>query len=232
MEIKGLEELSTVDWGDRMVTTLFIPSCNFRCGFCFNIGIVLEPHKLKTISWDTVEDHLIRRRKWLDGVVITGGEPTIHDDLPELCIKIKKLGYDIKLDTNGTNPIMLKYLIKNELVDYVAMDIKAPLDKYKDIIGVTNDYTTLIKESIRVLKMLSVESLEFRTTIVPGFHSSSDLVNISKLIGGPYRYYLQLLKENTDTLDSKYENIKPYTESQLLLILDDIQRYTPNAKLR
>jgi pyruvate formate lyase activating enzyme len=137
-EIKGVVDLSLVDWDGKLSSVIFLPRCNFRCPFCHNYALVLHPEKEKTIPLKRVEDNLWKQRHWLDGVCVTGGEPTLHGDLPEFCSELKDIGLLVKIDTNGTNPTMIERLTEKGLVDYVAVDVKAPLtvEKYSKAIGV------------------------------------------------------------------------------------------------
>ena len=127
--IAGFNRTSLLDWDGCVTAVIYLPSCNFRCPFCHNRELVLTPEVYEDVPLEFVEDYISENREFLDGIVITGGEPTIHRDLPELVKRIKALGMKVKLDTNGTNPEMLKDLIDAGLIDYVAMDLKAPLDE-------------------------------------------------------------------------------------------------------
>jgi pyruvate formate lyase activating enzyme len=126
MEIKGFIDVSLSDWDGRVSSVIFLPGCNFRCPFCYNTKLVLQPEAMPTITILQVEDYLEGNRKWIDGVVVTGGEPTLHKDLPDLCEKLKKMRLHVKVDTNGTSPEVIRKLVDKKLVDYVALDVKAP----------------------------------------------------------------------------------------------------------
>jgi pyruvate formate lyase activating enzyme len=175
MQIASLQKQSFIDWEGKTAAVIFTKGCNFRCGYCHNPSLVL-PHLLNSttdISERVFFDYLQNRKNWLDGVVITGGEPTIHADLPEFMASIKKMGFQIKLDTNGTNPSMLKHLIKNKLIDYIAMDIKTVLeeDKYCEVVGIKGDkIINKISSSIQILRNENI-SYQFRTTIIPDLHT-------------------------------------------------------------
>jgi len=131
LDVKGFLEESFGDWDGEPASVIFLPSCNFRCPFCHNVNLVLNPEKLETIPFQYIEDQLVKHKNWRNAVCITGGEPTLQDKLPELCQKLKQMDFKVKLDTNGTNPAILKELIDKKLVNYVAMDIKAPLNPEK-----------------------------------------------------------------------------------------------------
>jgi len=172
MEIKGYIDLSFIDWDGKISSVFFLPRCNFRCPFCHNSPLVLDPESGNSITLERVDDYLEKQKGWTDGVCVTGGEPTLHSDLPRLCSKIKEMGFLVKLDTNGTNPVMVKELMEKGLVDYVAVDIKAPLtvEKYCRAIGVKADkFLGKVKETVRTL-LGSKMDYEFRTTVVPTLH--------------------------------------------------------------
>ena len=126
MEIKGFLETSFIDWPDKICAVLFLPICNFRCPYCHNHGLILRPEEYETLSWPFIRERFQTLRGWLDGVCVSGGEPTLHPDLPDLLAAIKALGFPVKLDTNGTRPKVLHFLVDEKLVDFVAMDVKAP----------------------------------------------------------------------------------------------------------
>ncbi len=189
MKFKLATWLSTsfVDWDGNITAVFFTPGCNFRCPFCHNHEVVF--YKGEGIFLEGVLDELEGRKEWLDGIVITGGEPTIHSDLPEALEMIKKRGWKIKLDTNGSNPSMLKLLIENDLVDFIAMDVKTSPSKYAKAVGVNVD-VSLILESIEILLSLNGRA-EFRTTVVPTLVDAEDVREIRKIIGPNSRYVLQ-----------------------------------------
>ena len=148
MQIFGMEKLSLVDYDGKIATTLFTGSCNFKCGFCHNSPLVLDYKNLPEYSMEEVFSYLTKRKGVIEGVCISGGEPTLQKDLPDFCQKIKALGYPIKLDTNGTNPKMVELLAKEGLVDYFAMDIKNNLEDYASIIGFDKFDTKNIETSV------------------------------------------------------------------------------------
>lgn len=206
MIVKGLQKTSFVDWDGKIVSVIFTAPCNFRCGFCFNPDLVFNNPKIKKISQDKIFKFLKSRKKFLDGVCITGGEPTLHQDLPEFIKKIKNLKFKIKLDTNGSNPKMLSKLIQGKLVNYIAMDIKAPLDKYFKITKYKNILN--IKKSINLIINSGINH-EFRSTLVPGIHTEQDIFKMAKLIKNGQKYFLQNFK-NKKTLDLELQKIKPF----------------------
>ncbi|MDP3451453.1 MAG: anaerobic ribonucleoside-triphosphate reductase activating protein [Bacteroidales bacterium] len=175
MRIGGFVKQSFIDWEGKICAVLFTKGCNFRCGYCHNPHLVLPRLYNQSIDVDYkyITEYLVSRRGWLDGVVISGGEPTIHKDLPQLIESIKKIGYQIKLDTNGSNPGMIKSIITNRLADYIAMDIKTVTETelYKKICGISdNNLCHKIESSIQLLKESGVP-YELRTTLLPNHHT-------------------------------------------------------------
>jgi len=190
MEIRGFLETSFLDWDGKVSSVVFLPACNFRCPYCSNWLLVREPATLPIVKLDNIERFLAERKDFIDGVVITGGEPTCHAWLPELAKRFKDLGLLVKLDTNGTDPEMLKRLLASHLIDYIAMDIKAPLDhKYEQATGARVDLGK-IRESIKFI-MNSGLDYEFRTTVIPNLLGESEIAEIAKTIAGAKKYALQ-----------------------------------------
>lgn len=189
MKIGGFQKFSLIDYPGKIAAVVFTQGCNFRCSYCHNPELVY-PHQFQAqISENVIFDFLKKRTGKLDAVAISGGEPTIQTNLPQFIRKIKNLGFLVKLDTNGTNPLMLRDLIEAELVDYLAMDIKAPLNKYSEIIGANVDVNT-IKRSI-VIIMNSRLEYEFRSTLVKNLLTDDDVMNMGLMLGKAKRYFLQ-----------------------------------------
>ena len=235
MDVKGLIDISFVDWDGKISSVLFLPTCNFRCPFCHNVNLVLCPEKLDTIPFEYIEDQLKKQKGWTDGVCITGGEPTLHSSLPELCSRIKKMGLMVKLDTNGTNPTMLKELMDMKLVDYVAMDIKAPLtiEKYSKATGVnTEKLLENVKESIRLLMESGID-YEFRTTVVPSIHTLDDIKQVCLSLKGCRKYVLQKFDVSIGktVLDPDFMT-KSLSEKEMQKFLATAQEVIPNTKRR
>ena len=212
MIIGGLLKTTLIDYQDKVSCIIYLAGCNFRCPWCYSAELVL-PVKIAMqprISEKEVLDFLRTRQRLLDGVVLCGGEPTINKDLPQFIEKIKNLGFAVKLDTNGSNPAMLKDLVARKLIDYVAMDIKISHENpvYKNLLmeGITMDN---IKESVEFLKSGAVP-FEFRTTVVNTVHKKEDFAQIAKWIGGKnVTYYLQNFRAEK-TIDPEFEKVKPF----------------------
>ncbi|MEM4263831.1 MAG: anaerobic ribonucleoside-triphosphate reductase activating protein [Candidatus Woesearchaeota archaeon] len=201
MKIVGFLKTSFMDWDGRIVSVIFLPGCTFRCPFCYNYEMAVTPEKLQEFSWESIKEYLAENKDFLDGVCITGGEPTLTKELPQLCKEIKELGLKVKLDSNGTNPEMLKQLIDEKLIDFVAMDIKAPFEKYSTACGV-NDRKLLdaVKQSVKIIMKSGID-YEFRTTVVPTLHTYEDIQKISEQIKEAKKYVIQnFLPENAMNL--------------------------------
>ena len=191
----GIEKFSLVDYEGKLATTIFLNGCNFRCPWCHNSSLIsFEGEKL---DLDNLYDYLNKRKNVLEAVCISGGEPTLNPYIIPLLENIKKIGYNIKLDTNGSNPDVLETLIKNNLIDYIAMDIKNDEFNYPTTIGLDNINFNNIKKSIKLI-MNSNLDYEFRTTLVKEFHNEESIKNIANLIKGANKYYLQkfILRES------------------------------------
>ncbi len=218
MLIGGLEKLTLIDYPNEIAAIVFTQGCNFRCGFCYNPMLVLpskdgnkKGHSL--LPEDDLFNFLKNRKGKLDGVVITGGEPTLHKDLPEFTRKIRDLGFKVKLDTNGTNPKMLAALLEEGLIDYIAMDIKAPLEKYKATTKFKGDLAD-IEKSVKII-MNGNLPYEFRTTVVPALLDKNDIEKMGEMIKGARLWYLQRFKPDTDLINGDLRKIMPYSDKEL-----------------
>jgi pyruvate formate lyase activating enzyme len=234
MKILGLQKQSLIEYPGRISAVVFLGGCNFRCQFCYVPNLVLpeEIRKQKEIPQKEFLAFLKERKDFLEAVAISGGEPTLNKELPNFIKKIKKLGYLIELETNGTNPEMLKYLISKKLVDYVAMDIKHRLDdfkKYKEITGgvLTKRMFENIKKSVRILISGKVD-YELRTTIMKEFHKKADILAIGKEIRGAKIYYLQNYQKNR-TISGK--TFTPFEEKEIEEIVKEGRKFV-NIKYR
>ena len=221
MYFAGLLKQSLVDYPGKICSVLFTEGCNFRCGFCQNKNLV-EPalfHLNNHLDEDSILAFLEKRKNFIEAITITGGEPTLHPELLSFISKVKNLGFAVKLDTNGTNPKMLESLIKKGLIDYVAMDIKAPLDyqKYKDLTGNIIS-SAMFSDILHSLKLIldAPESIfkEFRTTLIKEKHPLEDITDIAEAIKGCHRYALQSFRSST-VLSPEYSEFSPYSEQEM-----------------
>jgi pyruvate formate lyase activating enzyme len=234
MEIKGFIDVSLSDWDGKVSSVIFLPQCNFRCPFCYNTNLVLKPETMPTIKLLHVEDYLEANRKWIDGAVLTGGEPTIHKDLPNLCRRLKEMRFRVKVDTNGTDPIMIRRLVDSHLVDYVALDVKAPLTEheYSLVTGVkATSFVGKVSETIRFLLEGHVD-YEFRTTLVPKLHEIESVEKICQALKGCKKYMLQNFKSDVETVDPKFKEMQPFSSAQLQAFVDAAQKIVAVTRLR
>lgn len=229
MHISGLQKTSLIDYPGKICCIVFTKGCNFRCGFCHNPELVDPTQKLLEIMEEEFYNFLKKRMGILDAVTITGGEPTIHKDLPEFIKKIKKIGFLIKLDTNGTNPEMVKKLLTDKLIDYIAMDIKGPIDKYDKICNSKIDQNNIL-ESINLIMNSGID-YEFRTTIVPTLHNENDFREIGKMIKGAKIYYLQQFRP-MKTLNPNFQTLPAYTTVELEKFARIVKKYVKNTVIR
>ena len=201
MEIHGIQKLTLLDYPGHTACTVFTGRCNFRCPFCHNASLVLRPWEQPTVEPEELFALLKKRRGLLDGVCITGGEPTLQRDLSELCEGIKTLGFAVKLDTNGTNPAVLASLMERGLVDYVAMDIKTSREQYGRVCGIPGYDTAPVEESAKLLLSGNV-SYEFRTTLVRELHEKADIHAVGAWLRGAKAYFLQGFRDSGDLIAS------------------------------
>ena len=223
IEIKGFLETSFVDWPGKVCSVLFLPYCNFRCPYCHNHPLVLYPERYRSIPFETILRRLRSFEGWIDGVCLTGGEPTFHAGLFHLVQEIKRHGFLVKLDTNGSNPQMLENLIEARAIDFISMDVKAPLDpfRYRRSIGRPIDLDLILK-SIEILKKGGVE-YQFRMTVVPELHPKDDIRNLGlQLKAGP-RFILQNFNPE-HPLDSSLKDTLSYDPKVLKEIENEVQK--------
>ena len=209
--IGGLQKTSMVDYPGNIVATVFLQGCYFKCGFCHNPELISRENK-NSIPEERVLSFLDSRKGLLDGVCISGGEPTIQKDLVEFVKKIKDKGFLVKIDTNGSNPDVIKGLINDKLIDYIAMDIKVVFEKYK--IVVDNFDVEKIKESVEIIKNCGLD-YEFRTTVHPSFHTKKDILEIAKYLKGARKYVLQQFFFKDKIVDERYGKITPFSEEEI-----------------
>jgi pyruvate formate lyase activating enzyme len=228
MKIGGLQKTSLLDFPDTISAIIWTVGCNFYCPFCYNKDLVLG--RVKYIPEKEVFVFLEKRKGMLEGLVISGGEPLMQNDIVDFAEKVKKLSYLIKIDTNGMYPEKLKELIDKKFVDYIAMDIKAPKEKYDRLSGVKTNIKK-IEKSIEIIKNSSVD-YEFKTTFAPELLNKEDIINISKWLKGSKQFYLQQFKNDVDLVSSKLKKIDPYLEEKLIDTLKHIKQYFENCEVR
>jgi len=230
MIIKGFQKLTLVDYPKKLAALIFLPFCNFKCGYCYNTPLWEDDFSIPDITEEEVLEFMKSRVDKLDALAITGGEPLLHKDLPEFVRKVKDLGFLVKIDTNGTNPVMLKKLIDERLVDYVAMDVKAPLYKYEKVVGVKAD-TEAIQKSIQILKESSID-YEFRTTVLPCLQSKADLLEIAGLLKGSKKLALQQFTAFEGVKDKKLCNEEKYNKDDLEEIKKEVEPFFDEVVIR
>ena len=226
MKISGLQKLTLLDFPGKMACTVFTYGCNFRCPFCHNALLVTEENS-DNISEDEFFTFLKKRQGILDGVCISGGEPTLQKDLADFIRKVRALGYAVKLDTNGSSPHILRSLIDEKLLDYVAMDIKNSPDKYNLTCGCEVDMD-LIKESVSIIKESGIDH-EFRTTSVKELHSAEDFGQIASWLQGDSKYFIQHFEDSGNLIG---ENLSPFSKEEMSLFGESIGHKLPNVAIR
>ncbi|MDH7508982.1 MAG: anaerobic ribonucleoside-triphosphate reductase activating protein [Methanomassiliicoccales archaeon] len=230
MKIVGFSKTSLIDWDGCVASTVYLPGCNFRCPACHNRDLVIDPDSLEEIPTQEIESYLRANGDFIDGVVITGGEPTIHRDLREVITWLRSLGMRIKLDTNGSRPEVIEELLEDELLDFIAMDIKAPLnDKYEDVCGTTVPLEK-IKRSISLIMESGID-YEFRTTVVPIFLNENDIESIAAFIGGAKKYALQQFRPK-NTIDERLTALNPYPAEKIRKMAEVAKSYVKRVVIR
>ncbi|MBU4174320.1 MAG: anaerobic ribonucleoside-triphosphate reductase activating protein [Actinobacteria bacterium] len=233
LEVKGFIPNTMLDWEGMLASTVFLPRCNFRCPYCQNPDLVLHPERLETVPFSVIREYMRERAGWIEGVCITGGEPCLHKGLPDFCSALKAEGVGVKLDTNGSLPEMLAGLISDGLVDYVAMDVKAPLEPsaYRLVSG-NGQHNLLdrVRESIEIIRESGTPH-EFRTTVVPMMHGPGEIERIAEYLRGEERYILQYFSPR-ETIDPRFSKLKPFTEEDMLIMLEKARVFIPGAITR
>jgi len=227
--IKGLQKLSLIEYPGKISAIVFLGNCNFRCHFCYNTDLVKNYDKLPDIPEKNILEFLSTRKGLLDGLAITGGEPTLHKDLPDFIKKVKDLGFLVMLETNGSNPKMLKELIDKKLVDYIAMDIKAPLEKYDEVTGVKVNKKK-IQESIDIIHNSGID-YEFRSTVIPKHFKKEDALAIGKWLKGSKRFVLQQFRSDK-TLDENYKKMEAYSPEKMKEFVEIMKPFFDFVKVR
>ena len=217
MKLGGFQKVSLLDFPNRISTVVFTSGCAFRCGYCFNPKLALACPETR-IDEEDLFTYLRKRKGLLEGVVVSGGEPTLQPGLCEFIRKVKELGFEVKLDTCGYFPDALETILDSGLIDYVAMDIKAPIEKYSSATNVPVS-SEKIRESIRVIFHSGVP-YEFRSTLIDGVHTRNDVIEMAKMIAGARAYYLQRFRFTSDLLDPSFREKRAPSES----FLSDVQK--------
>ncbi|MFO7618814.1 MAG: anaerobic ribonucleoside-triphosphate reductase activating protein [Thermoplasmata archaeon] len=227
--IRGIIEASFLDWDGKVVMVLYTPNCNFKCPFCHNWELMANPKRYPEKTWEDIKAIFDEHGDFLDGVCFTGGEPLLEPDIKEWVGKVKAMGKLVKLDTNGSFPEKLKELLDRKLIDYIAMDFKAPLDeRHSTAAGVRADIKN-IKKSIDIIRKSCVEH-EFRTTVVPSIHSKEDIVEIAKFLGGGIYVLQQFVPYHA--LDEKLRDIKPYDNETIADMAETCSEYVDKMVVR
>ena len=227
MIIKGLQKLTLLDFPGRIACTVFTHGCNLRCPFCHNASLVVRDEG-GSISEEELFAFLEKRRGMLEGVCVTGGEPTLYPDLENMLGRIRELGYLIKLDTNGYRPERLISCVERGLVDYVAMDIKSSKERYAEVAGIPSLDISKIEDSAAFLLEGKIP-FEFRTTVVKELHSEEDFVNIGRWLGGEEKFFLQGFSDSGDLI---FPGLHGYDKSEMEYLLNVLKVYVPNAEIR
>ena len=226
MVIGGFQKTTLLDYPGKVACIIFTQGCNFNCSFCHNSSLI-DVNQKGSIEESEIFKYLEKRKNILDAVCITGGEPLLQKDIKDFIIKVKEFGYKVKLDTNGSNPRLLKELLKENLLDYVAMDIKSTFIKYSNVSGVKVN-TDNIKESIELLENSNID-YEFRTTIIKEFHSLDDIKEICKILNGKSKYYIQNFR-NSDGVLAK--NLNGFSDKELEQMRKELLEIYPNILFR
>jgi len=228
--VKGFLPISLIEWEGRLACALFLPGCNFRCPFCHASDLVVRPDEIEDVPLSAVIQHIQANRGWVDGVVISGGEATVHDGLPTLIAVLREHVGGIKLDTNGSMPDVVAELVEGGLVNSVAMDVKAPLDaRYSAAAGVEVD-TEAVRATIAFLRSRGIEH-EFRTTVVPGLHTCRDVVEIARELGPTETLVLQQFAP-LNCIDPGYQERRPFTREQLRDMASAATEFVSHCRVR
>ena len=229
LEIYGLQKFSLVEWPGKMAAIIFTGGCNFRCHFCHNPGLVTELDKTPIYPWEEVTKFLDKKVGWIDAIMITGGEPTIHPELPKFLEMIKEKGYLVGLATNGTNPKMLKELVEKKIIDKINMDVKSTPSKYSLATNSREENLENVKKSIDFLLKNKVD-YEFKITVVPEIVNKEDIPQIGNLIKGAKKVTLQQFRP-LKTLDKTYESKVPYREEEIKEMAKELGKYVGEVNL-
>ena len=226
MNISGLEKLSITDYPGYVSCIVFTQGCNFNCLFCHNSSLI--PFKKGSITEEEVLAYIEKRKNILDGVVITGGEPLLQINIKDFIKKVKNLGLKVKLDTNGSNYLMLKELIDDALIDYIAMDIKSDMTNYEQLTGFKKYNFDSIKDTIKLIENSNID-YEFRTTIIKEYHNLDNIINICMLINPKSKYYLQNYVDSENVLT---KGLSGFTKVELQSMENKLREKYSNVTVR
>lgn len=227
MKIGGLMKMTLLDFPGRIACTVFLEGCNFRCPFCHN-SMIVDCSSSDKMSEEEFFTFLTKRKGLIDGVCVTGGEPLLNDEIFDFLKKIKDMGYEIKLDTNGSFPERLKKIVSEGLCDYVAMDIKNSPDKYPVTSGNPNISFDKVKESIEFLKNSHIPH-EFRTTVVKDFHTGEDMAEIAKIIGADEKYFVQPFRDGETVIE---RGLSEFQSDEIKVLVESARAYAPKTEAR
>ncbi len=227
MKIYGLQKMTLLDYPEHVACTVFLGGCDFRCPFCHNFELA-EGRAEPELTEEELFTFLKKRQGILDGVAVTGGEPCLYEELPDLLKRIRKLGFAVKLDTNGAHPAVLRKVLEQGLADYAAMDIKNSPEKYARTAGLDVVDMDAVRESIVLLRESGID-YEFRTTVVRELHEAEDFEAIGKLIAGAKRYFLQSFTDR-DTVPVR--GLTAPDETELRKYAEIVRKYVPDTRLR
>jgi len=243
MKIAGFIKTSLVEWSGKIASVIFVPGCNFRCPFCHNRDLV-DPFRIRELqdfSEKSVLEDFKKRRKFIDGVVISGGEPTLQPDLPEFLEKCRGLGLETMIETNGTKPGVIAILLSRYLVDFIALDFKGPLDsRYARVVGLKKFAPEIWMRSFKIILKSGIP-FELRTTVVPGIHDEKVLLEMARQLKKILRNEdIKKLRANwcfqnfqpKNCLDPKFEKIKPFSKIEIEEILKAVEKIIPEVKIR
>lgn len=229
IKIKGVQKTSLIDYPGKVCSVIFVSRCNFRCPYCHNAELVLNEVK-DDINPEEILQFLEKKKKWIDGVCITGGEPTLHKGLADFAREVKKRNLLVKIDTNGTNPKLIGELLKEKLVDYIAMDIKASQKRYRDATKAKFDKKAIQKTIDLIMK--SGIKHEFRTTVVPGLFDEKEAEEIGKWLKGAKKFCIQQFRNIDRTLDKKFQDVQPYPPKKLKEFKKILSGYINKVEIR
>jgi len=222
VEIRGLEKFSSKDFPGHISSTVFLGGCTFRCPYCHNAALVLKPESYPPLPLDFFLSYLDSRKGWLEGICVTGGEPLLSEGLEELIRIVRERGLLVKLDTNGSLPDRLERLVAQKLLDRIAMDIKAPLERYAEVTRSAVPAGDIVR-SVGIIRGSGVPAT-FRTTVVPGILGREDIRKIGEWLEGAPTYQLQQFVPH-DTLDPEYVRVKPYPREEFIMLAEIARPY-------